>query len=156
MWTKEGVLELIHQRLSDSASEKARNEETTTRYPARVFRLRPSEPARTSTPILIDLDHCLCAAARAQHFTLKYLRSSQAAFVSGYKASLEFPVPGNRRGAVCRGIEVDVVPATRALQNARAALQFADEFSALQAGTSMSFVWMAADVGEICSSSISR
>ena len=42
------------------------------------------------------------------------------------------------------------------LQNTTAPLQCANEFATLHADTSMSFVWMAADVGEVCSSSISR
>jgi hypothetical protein len=138
------------------ASEKARHEEPTRRIRLEVF--GGGRQNRREQPHQASLISTFGSALPRGLSTLLQSVFSQAKLPSyqGTERVWNLSVPWHWRGAVCRGIEVDFVPATGALQNATASLQFANEFTTLQAGTSMSFVWMAADVGEVCSSSISR
>ena len=128
----------------EPASEKARREENYVRIRLELFGASLISTVRTALP-------CGLSTLLKSVVSQAKLPSNQ-----GAERVWNLSVPWHWRGAVNRGIEVDVMPATGALQNATAPLQFANELTALQAGTSMSFVWMAADVGDVCSSSISR
>jgi len=139
----------------EPASEKARREENYVRIRLELFGGRHNLRKRRHQASLIST---VRSALPCGLSTLLKSVVSQAKLPSnqGAERVWNLSVPWHWRGAVNRGIEVDVMPATGALQNATAPLQFANELTALQAGTSMSFVWMAADVGAVCSSSISR